>query len=139
MSSAVGINIILRLLIYDPPSSSLTQKIGGEAVPAQCTDTNITMASLCLSQLSTDIQRKLALCNHFLFLILHHIIHKHFAKFCCAALCTILQFKRMQLSLNRKLHPSPESSLLDKVDLAAWLFKINCIRIYKSFQSRFVG
>ena len=68
MSSAEGINIILRLLIYDPPSSSLTHKIGGEAVPAQCTDTNITMASLCLSQLSTDIQRKLALCNHFLFL-----------------------------------------------------------------------
>ena len=110
-----------------------------EAVPDECTDTNITMAGLCLSQLSTDIQRKLALCNHFLFLILHHIIHKHFAKFCCAALCTILQFKRMQLSLNRKLHPSQESSLLDKVDLTAWLFKINCVQYIKVFNPDLSG
>ena len=109
-------------------------------MPDECTDTNITMAGLCLSQLSTDIQRKLALCNHFLFLILHHIIHKHFAKFCCAALCTILQFKRMQLSLkNRKLHPSQESSLLDRIDLAAWLFKKTVYEYMKVFNPDLSG
>ena len=68
------------------PSPSLTRL--GKAVLGECTDTNITMPSLCLSQLSTDKHK--TWCNHFLFLILH-IIHKHFAKFSCA-----LQYFKLQ-------------------------------------------